>query len=145
MVPATVGLSDRPAYIEAHSSEASDLTEGFDYMVKNDMMSDKKLQVLRSNRSPRPSQLPANNPYLGPATQLKYGIASSVYPSNPTGFMSPNPQAQFQSPQPLYGSRQLPGTLNPSPYSATGPQVYTTDPIKCMTNVNLCKIFGTVI
>ncbi|KFZ01476.1 hypothetical protein V500_00742 [Pseudogymnoascus sp. VKM F-4518 (FW-2643)] len=137
MVPATVGLSDRPAYIDAHSSQALDLKKGFDYIVKNDMMSDKRLQVLRSNRSPRPSQPPANIPYFGPATQLTYGIAMqpSSVPSNPTGFMSPNPQAQFQSnmdtpPQPVYGSRPLPGTLNTPLLYSTTPQAYTVPAVQ---------------
>ncbi|OAF57076.1 hypothetical protein VC83_05930 [Pseudogymnoascus destructans] len=106
--------------------------DGFNYMIQNDMISADKLQVLRSNCSPRPPQPPvgANSQYLGPATQLTYGSGmqpSSLYPANPTGFISPNPpQAQWPSSQFQSNIADTP----PQPLLWIPPQVYTVPGIQ---------------
>jgi hypothetical protein len=46
-------LAERLAYIKAHSTDAQQLRDGFNYVKENDKVSSKKLKVLRSNCSLR--------------------------------------------------------------------------------------------
>lgn len=52
-VPVDTALAERSAYIEAHSTDAQQLRDGFNYVKENDNVSSKRLKVLRSNCSPR--------------------------------------------------------------------------------------------
>lgn len=115
MVSETAGLSDRVAYIEVNSSMASELRKGFEYIVKHDMVSEKRLQRLKSISPPRPPPPPANNSYLGPTAQLTY---------------SGQPNSAQQWPNMAVPARPavyaLPATQNPALYSTTsGSQPYT--------------------
>lgn len=119
LVPETGGLSNRKEYIEANSTEAADLQKGFNDMIKYDMIPANKLQVLRSNCSPKPQPpVGANSQYLGPATPLTYGLQPSPNPAQPQW-----PNIAVPTRQAVYA---LPATQNPTLYSTTsGSQAYT--------------------
>lgn len=52
-VPIDPGLSERAKYIEAYSTGVQDLHNRLNYLIQNNKVSSKKLQVLKSNCSPR--------------------------------------------------------------------------------------------
>jgi hypothetical protein len=80
-VPIDPGLSERAKYIEAHSTDAQHLRNGLNYIIQNDKVSSEKLQVLRSNCSPRTRALTGDETRSStfstpgmPAAQLTYGL-----------------------------------------------------------------------
>jgi hypothetical protein len=128
LVPETGGLSNRKEYIEANSTEAADLKKGFNYMIQNDMISSRQLQVLRSKCSPKPQPpVGANNQYGGPAALLTYGLQPSPNPAQPQW-----PNIAVPTRQAVYA---LPATQNPTLYSTTsGSQAYTMTSVQNNNN-----------
>jgi len=116
-VPVDTALAERSAYIEAHSTDAQQLRDGFNYVKENDKVSSKRLKVLRSDCSPRTFAAfmgeETRSSTLGtpgmPAVQLTYGsnqksmesidsIASKQpYSYGPSPISSANPVTQPRS------------------------------------------------
>ncbi|KAI9730330.1 MAG: hypothetical protein M1818_008233 [Claussenomyces sp. TS43310] len=105
-VPLGVELSDRTGYIEAHSTDAAQLRDGFATIVKYDKLPEKKLKVLRSNISPRSFQQMAsswgsstrNEPMVSPIAKGSSNYDTSM-PQSELGYgSSSTAQAGIRAP-----------------------------------------------